>query len=161
MTPVLVVGLGNPILSDDGIGWRVAHQIRQQVRHSDGPPVHVVEACTGGLSLAELFIGYRRVIVIDAMMTAGGIPGTVYRLKLADLPGTLNTSSTHDTNLITALQVIRRSGAAVPADGDIDIIAVEAQDVWTFAEQCTPAVEEAVPRAATMVLQTLNQTSFS
>jgi hydrogenase maturation protease len=157
----LVVGLGNPILTDDGIGWRVAQKIREELcGFSSGGPsaeafVHVVEASVGGLALAELLIGYRRAIVIDAIMARESIPGTVYRLKLTDLPGTLNTASTHDTNLITALHALRRFGAEVPADEAVDIIAVEAQDVTTFADACTPAVSASIPIAVSAVMHLL------
>jgi hydrogenase maturation protease len=117
----------------------------------------VVEASVGGLSLAELLIGYRRAIVIDAIMARESVPGTVYRLKLIDLPGTLNTASTHDTNLITALYALRRFGAEVPADEAVDIIAVEAQDVTTFSEVCTPAVAASIPIAVSAVMQLLRR----
>jgi hydrogenase maturation protease len=157
----LVVGLGNPILSDDGIGWRVAQRVREQLSEcvSDSPSVgssvRVVEASVGGLSLAELLVGYRRAVVIDAIMSREHAPGTVYCLKLTDLPGTLNTASAHDTNLITALHALRRFGAEVPADEAVDVVAVEAQDVTTFAEECTPVVAASIPVAASAVMQLL------
>jgi len=156
MGDTLIIGLGNPILSDDGIGWRVAHavRVRMQALGIDGT-VEIREACVGGLSLAELLVDYRRAIVIDAIMTEGGIPGTVYHLKLADLPGTLNMASAHDTNFATALRALRRFGAMVPTDDHIEIIAIEAQDVWTFDERCTPAVEANISQAVSAVMQLL------
>jgi len=117
----------------------------------------VIEASVGGLSLAELLIGYRRAIVIDAIMSRKYVPGTVSRLRLIDLPGTLNIASTHDTNLITALHALRRFGADVPNDEAVDIVAVEAQDVTTFAEECTPAVAASIPVAASAVMELLRR----
>jgi len=157
---IVVIGLGNPILSDDGIGWRVVQQVRRLLASQPGSLVNrssvtVIEACVGGLSLAEMMIGYRRAIIVDATLTAGGVPGTVYQLKLADLPGTLNTASTHDTNLTTALQALRRFGACVPADEAVEIVAIEAADVWTFAEACTARVECSIPIAAEIVFRSL------
>ncbi len=152
---ILVVGLGNPILSDDGIGWRVTQYVRERLLDDPRPAVRVVEASLGGLALAELLIDYPRAIIVDAIMTRGGVPGTVYHLKLSDLPGTLNTASAHDTNLSTALRALRRFGAVLPADDAIDVIAVEVQDVLTFAEQCCPAVEASIPTAGEAVLRLL------
>jgi hydrogenase maturation protease len=154
---ILVVGLGNPILTDDGVGWRVAQQLRatlldRRKGSRAGVSVDITEASVGGLSLAEMMVGYRRAIVIDSIMTSNGAPGTVYRLALDDLPGTLNTASAHDTNLITALEALRRFGAEVPKNGAIDIVAIEAQDVLTFSERCTPAVERSVPDAVSVVV---------
>ncbi|MBP8974214.1 MAG: hydrogenase maturation protease [Anaerolineae bacterium] len=156
----LVIGLGNPILSDDGVGWQVAEQVRQalegQRRNGSSlthDSVHVTEACVGGLSLAEMLIGYERAVIVDAIMTGNVPPGTVHELKLGDLPGTLNMASAHDTNLVTALRALRRYGARVPSDENIDIIAVEAQDVWTFREGCTPEVQGGLAEAVALVLR--------
>jgi hydrogenase maturation protease len=157
--PTLIIGLGNPILTDDAIGWRVAHAIREALQEkSDNlltAPVEITEACVGGLSLAELMIGYHRAIVIDAIMTRGGVPGTVYHLGLSDLPGTLNSASTHDTNLVTALEALRRFRAVVPTNNAVDIVAIEVENVLTFSEECTPAVEESIPSAVEAVLRLL------
>lgn len=148
---LLIIGLGNPILTDDAVGWRVAHALRETLRAKDNgslsTSVEIIEACLGGLSLAEMMVDYTRAIVIDAIMTRDGIPGTIYQLKLTDLPGTLNTASAHDTNLATALHTLRRFGAVVPADSAVDIIAVEAQEVMSFSETCTPAVEASIASA--------------
>lgn len=155
---ILVVGLGNPILSDDGIGWRVAAQVRELLQGGDKPvgmAVDIKELAVGGLSLAETLIGYRRVIIIDAIMTVNGVPGTVYQLKLADLPDTLNMASAHDTNLTTAMRTLRRYGAKLPAEDAFDIVAVEAQVVLEFSEQCTPEVEASVPEATALVMRLL------
>ncbi len=156
---VIVVGLGNPILSDDGVGWRVAHEVRESladsVELSARVNVNVIEACVGGLSLVELLVGYDRAVVVDAILTEGGIPGTVHQFDLDDLPGTLNTASAHDTNFATALRALRRFGADLPDNRAISIVAVEAMDVWTFAEVCTPAVEAAIPVATAAVMRSV------
>jgi len=156
----LIVGLGNPILCDDGIGWLVAERVRQalseQVRDGSPPAsssVEVTEASVGGLSLAEMLVGYERAIIVDAIMTGQMPPGSVYHLRIRDLPGTLNTASAHDTNLVTALQTLRRHGVALPPDERIDVVAIEVKDVWTFSETCTPEVLAAVNKAAKLVLE--------
>ncbi|NDJ76168.1 MAG: hydrogenase maturation protease [Chloroflexi bacterium] len=149
----IVIGLGNPILTDDAIGWRVADVVRNAL--APDLQVDIVQVCLGGLSLAEMLVDYHRAIIIDAIMTRDGQPGTVYHLHLTDLPGTLNSASAHDTNLTTALNALRRLGAVVPADGAIEFVAIEAQDVLTFSETCTPAVEASIPSAANTVLRLL------
>ncbi len=152
---LLVIGLGNPILTDDAVGWRVAASLRERLSHNKAliASVEIIEASLGGLSLAELMVDYSHAIVIDAIMTRDGVPGTVYTLKLTDLPGTLNTASAHDTNLVTALGTLRRFGAVVPDDSAIDIVAIEADEVMTFSESCTPAVETSIPLATDTAFQ--------
>jgi hydrogenase maturation protease len=154
----IVIGLGNPILSDDGVGWRVVQHLQAELEtQPNSPPVHIVEACVGGLSLAELLVGFRRAVIVDAIMTGNVAPGTVLTLGLSDLPGTLNSASAHDTNLTTALRALRRFGADLPPDEAIGIVAIEAQDVWTFSETCTPPVEQSIPVAVAAVWSLLQR----
>lgn len=76
MEKTLVLGLGNPILSDDGVGLRVAAGLEGRL----GEGVTVIEASLAGLDLLELLSGYDRAIIIDAIQTEGGQPGRIYRL---------------------------------------------------------------------------------
>ncbi len=139
----LVVGLGNPILSDDAVGLHVAAALRPIL--AAWADVDVAEDEWGGLRLMERLAGYDRAVIVDAMRT-GAPPGTVRRLTPDDLP-TCHSSSSHDTSLPVALEVGRRAGARLPETGDITLVGIEALDVLTFAEQLTPDVAAAVPRA--------------
>jgi hydrogenase maturation protease len=150
----LVIGLGNPILKDDGVGIWTARRVRKML--PPGAEVDVVEVSVGGLALMEAMVGYQRVVLIDAIMTADGQPGQVYQLGLRDLPETLNTRSAHDADLRTALRVGRQLGARLPADEDIHIVAIESSDVTTFGETPTPAVADAIPKAAQIALRLLS-----
>lgn len=150
----LVLGLGNPILTDDGVGVRVAEAVRAAL-----PPdadVEVCEVSVGGLRLMERMLGYRRVILVDALQPGDGVPGTVRRLTLADLAAmsaTQHSTCAHDVSLITALETARRMGLAVP--DEIVIYGVAVQDVLNFGDEPTPAVAAAIPRVVTAVLAEL------
>lgn len=160
----LVLGLGNPILGDDGVGWRVVEEIQRTVRSPDfrGGRAETAEAVTtslefdcialGGLALMERLIGYDRAIIVDAISTRDGVPGTVYRLTLDDLP-TRNAGSAHDASLKIALELGRRLGAALPQE--VVIIGIEAASVLDFAESLSPQVAASVGRAAAAVLAEL------
>jgi len=155
----VVIGIGNPILSDDGIGWRVAEQVEAALRaHGDSlvaGRVDVRRMCLGGLALAEMLVGYEGAVVIDAILTGSAGPGTVHRFGISDLPATLNTASSHDLTLAGALATLRRLGAPLPPDDRIRVIAIEAEDVWTFGETCTPRVARSMARAVQAVLDEL------
>ena len=144
----IILGIGNPILSDDGVGNRVAHALEGR---PVGPEATVAETNAAGLNLLDLLVGYDRAIIVDAIQTRGGQPGQVYRLSLDDLPSTLHTASIHDTNLPTALELGRRLGMAVPRE--VVIFAIEVADVTTFSEQCTPEVEQSIPKVVDMVIE--------
>lgn len=148
----LILGLGNSILSDDGVGPRVARELEDKV---DRESVTVMETGLSGLSLLDLLVGYDRAIIVDAIQTVGGKAGQIRRLDLEALDSTRHSVSPHDVNLATALELGRRLGLALPKD--ISIFAVEAEDVSNFGEECTPAVRRAIPVCAEMVLDELGR----
>jgi hydrogenase maturation protease len=146
----LVLGLGNPILSDDGVGIRVVHEVEKNL--SD-PQVAVSGTSAAGLSLLDCILGYDKVIIIDAIQTKEGKAGWVYRMKPEDFSFAKGLSSPHQINLVTALELGKMLSLAVPKE--ITVFAIEAKDITTFSEKCTPDVEKAVPEVAKMVLEDL------
>ena len=149
---MLVLGLGNPILTDDGVG---IHVVRAVAARWSGDGVDFQEACVGGLRLLEVIAGYERLILVDAIQTPDGAPGQIHRLSTDDLHKSLHAGSTHDLSFQGALAWGRQIGMALPPDDAITIIAVEAEDVLTFGEMLTPAVAAALPDAAEVVLAEL------
>jgi hydrogenase maturation protease len=153
MTSTLIIGLGNPLLRDDAVGLRVARQVAAALGGRED--VEVVEEACGGLRLMERMVGFDRAILIDALRS-GRPPGTVLTLDPRDMH-TQHSASSHDVSLPTALALGRRTGARLPADDQLSVIAIEAEDVETFGEEMTAAVEAAVPHAAARVLTVLDQ----
>ena len=150
----LVLGLGNPILGDDGIGVRIAEQLQRAL--PEEADVDVSGACVGGLTLMERMVGYDNVILIDALCLDRPHPGVVHRMQLADLrtmSATQHIASAHDTNLLTALDAGRRMSLPLPQD--VTIFAIEAENVIDFGEELTPAVAEAIPEVVQAVLSEL------
>ena len=120
---------------------------------ADRADVEVSEDYWGGLRLMERMVGFDRAIVIDAMQT-GATPGTIRRLAPGSMP-TQRSASAHDVNLPTALALGREAGAHLPPDDQILLVGIEAEDILTFGEHCTPAVQAAVPQAVQDVLEAL------
>lgn len=152
----LVIGLGNPILGDDGVGWKVVEAIsNQQSTISIGIETDCLSI--GGLSLMERLVGYERAVIVDAIQTGQNPIGTVRRFRLEELPprGSGHTASTHDTDLLSALQVGRSLGVILPAE--ILVVGIEAKNVYDFTEEMTPAVVTAIPQAIQMVLDILEE----
>lgn len=150
---VLVIGLGNPILGDDGVGWKIAEEVASRLGTRD--EVEVDCLAVGGLSLMERMLGYDRVILIDSIETGKYADGAVTTVSLDDLqnPGLGHSASAHDASLATALETARLMGASTPSR--VDIVAVEARTGLDFTEQLSPSIALAVPVAAKMVLEML------
>lgn len=147
----LILGLGNPLLRDDGVGLEVASKLKSILANEPGIEVGLDH--WGGLRLMERMVGYDRAIVIDAIRT-GAPPGTIHVLSPTDTP-TQRSASAHDVNLATALEFGRQAGAELPEPEQITLIGVEAEDIFTFDESLTAKVEAAVPQAIDAVLQRL------
>jgi hydrogenase maturation protease len=149
----LILGLGNPLVTDDSVGLRVAAELKLALEGRDD--VDVDEDYWGGLRLMERMAGYARAIVIDAIQT-GAPPGTIHQLSVDSIP-TQRSASAHDVNLPTALALGRQAGVELPADDAILLVGVEADDILTFGEHCTPAVEAAIPLVVRGVLEALDR----
>ncbi len=152
----LVLGLGNPILTDDGVGIEVVRALKPRV---DDPQVTLHESSLGGLNLLDILVGYDRAIIVDAIQTRDGTTGDVYHLSSDDFEPCLHVSCAHDVDFATALELGRKIGLRLPRD--ITIVAVEVQDVTTFGEKCTPVVQVAISTAVDMVLQELESAAYA
>jgi hydrogenase maturation protease len=155
----LVVGLGNPILGDDGVGWRVAEEVDrclgQSAINNQQSAIEIDCVALGGLSLMERMVGYERAIVIDSIGTGQHAPGAVYHFDLDDLydPTSGHTTAAHDMSLMTAMKMGRSLGAALPQC--VTVVAVESPYTHDFTEKLTPPVQAAVPVAARIVIDLL------
>ncbi len=148
---VLVLGLGNPILGDDGLGLRVADLLRSRLAHGSG--IEVDEEHRGGLRLLERLLGSDAAVIVDAIVTGRHPPGTILRFGPGDMP-TQHSASGHDVNLPTALRLGISMGLHVPKE--VRIVAVEAESVLDFRDDCTAAVTAALPAAAEAVIEEVN-----
>jgi hydrogenase maturation protease len=157
----LVVGLGNPILTDDGVGVKVAYRLSEILPSHLRSETTVTEASVGGLRLMELMINYDRAIIIDALIQPeGNQPGKIRRMTLDDLKKispTQHSASAHNTTLVTALETGKQLGFTLPEE--VIIYAIEVENVLDFSERPTDAVADVIPKVTNAVLAEL--TMFS
>ncbi len=157
--PVLILGLGNPLLGDDAVGWHVIEKLAP--RYENTQDVEVGCHPGGGLSLMERLVGYDRAILIDAIASGKDPTGSVRCFQLEDVsnPAAGHLSSSHDTTLQNALEAGRAMSVHLPRQ--VQVIAIESQRVSDFTESLSSSVAEAVPRAAQIVEQTLKEWGLS
>jgi hydrogenase maturation protease len=162
MTPelekqILVAGVGNAWLQDDAFGGTCARRLEER-----GVPsgVTVMDFGTGGLDLAyEIMRGYDALILLDASRQ-GGEPGTLYVIEpsMDDLAG----SSIEDGDVINPhgmdpQTVLRFVGAIGGFSGRVVVIGCEPGEVDEVGLGLTPAVEDVVERALTLVTETIDE----
>jgi len=160
----LIIGLGNPILGDDGVGWKVVEEIDQRLKIKDSRESLILNhqsldldcAAVGGITLMESLIGYDRAIIVDAVIAHQPV-GSVSIFRLDELPdhSTLHTSSAHDASLQTAIAAGKAIGAHLP--DEVIVVGIEAEKIYDFSEELSPEVQAAVPRAADEVLMLLER----
>jgi hydrogenase maturation protease len=143
----LILGIGNTVLTDDGVGCRVVQRLKKRLRgRSD---ITVKETSLSGLSLLDELTGYERLIIVDAIQTKGGKPGDIYKLSPSDFK-VGRMAVIHDLGLFSTLELGRKLEMDMPCE--VIIFAIEAKDMATFSEKLSPEVEQAIPRAVDMVL---------
>ncbi|MBN1866481.1 hydrogenase maturation protease [Candidatus Sumerlaeota bacterium] len=153
----LVLGMGNPILSDDAVGIRLARDLK--ARLGELPNLFFCEECSvGGLNLLDHISGYDRLVVLDSIQTRGGEPGAWYYFDATRLRDSQNVNNIHDVNFSTALELGRRLGHHLPDDSDIHIFAVEVEDNVTFSETMTDVLEARYPECLEEILQAVRET---
>lgn len=142
----LVLGLGNTILSDDGVGIHVARLIKEKL-----PDIDVIEASAAGFRVVDEIIGYDKLILVDSIRTKNGQPGTYYKLGIEEFKSTLHHSSPHDMDMFSALELMKKHDADLPQE--IIIYAIEVEDIFTFSEQCTEKVAEVIPEITSIIIK--------
>ena len=142
----LILGVGNPIVTDDGAGIKIARKIREL-----NPDLEVMETSDAGLALLDLIVGYERLLIIDSIKTMQGEPGELYKLGMEDLKPCMDLSSSHGLDLATVFEIGKRMGYEMPRS--VRIYALEITDNTTFGEECTKEVEESIPTAVRKIIE--------
>lgn len=147
----LVIGIGNLLRSDDGAGLHILNALGKEQISDD----IALRECATGFDILNEIIGCEKVIIIDAI-THGGKPGTLYLLSPEELreKPTLHTFSSHEADFLSMLELGKKLyPEKMPQD--IVIVAIEAEDVTTISDKCTPQVEKAIPNAVETIKRLL------
>ena len=134
----LILGFGNPILTDDAVGIRIAEELEGEF-----PDITVEATSEAGLSILDEVTGYDKLVIIDSIKTGKGKPGELYKLTLEDLKPRSDFSSSHGLDIATAFKLGEKLGYPMPRE--VSIYAVEVKDNTTFGEECTPELKRSIP----------------
>ena len=155
MQRVLILGLGNPLMGDDGIGVRVAEEL-SSLELPDG--VTVVEGGTAGLSLLGLMQGQQRVIIVDAV-DMGRSPGRLVRFTPSEarFQATEGPLSLHQ---IGFGEVLALAEALEVAPAELVIIGIQPSRI-EGGVGLSPEVQGAIPQIIRIILDELDATGIS
>ena len=144
----LVLGLGNELYGDDGVGIHVVRRFKQNIEKNatfikGRRNIDFLECSLTGLALLDVIVGYDTLVIIDTIKSSTPEAGKICLLDGADLrhiPG----PSPHYVSIPQMIEMGQKLGLKVPMQ--IKIIAVEAKDMYNLGEGLTPEMEKAVPR---------------
>lgn len=137
---LLVLGLGNDILTDDAIGLHVVHALQREL--AGQPSFDIRETTEMGLALLDFITGYRAVVIVDSIQTGKAPPGFLHELDAAAL-GQLTGRTPHFVGVNETLALGRQLGLAMPEH--VTIFAIEVEDPFTLGTALTPALQAALP----------------
>jgi hydrogenase maturation protease len=145
---ILILGVGNLLLSDEGVGVHVARKLMEM----DFPPqVRVVEGGTDGFGLMHVLLDADRLILVDAVK-GGGPPGSIYRFEVEDCPPFPDVFKT-SVHQISILEVINLSGL-IGSTPRTTVIGVEPKHL-EMGMELSPEIEAKVPKVIHLIREEL------
>ncbi len=149
----IVLGVGNQILGDDGVGIHIINELKKQIQ---SPNITVDEAVTGGMSLLELILGYDKAIIVDAVKTKNEEDGEVKRIPLNNF-STMHSCNPHDVTLNEAIEMAKKMGEdRIPKE--IIVVGVMMKEIpCEFGEKLSDKIAAAVPKAVNMTLNEIKK----
>ncbi len=135
----IVLGVGNLLLRDEGVG---IHAVKALADYEFPPDVEVIDGATAGCDLLPLISGAERVVIVDAL-EGGEPPGAVYRLTPQDFeqPASASTISLHEIGIIDVLRMLELMDGCIPP---VVIIGVEPGKIEVGLD-LTPEVAASLP----------------
>ena len=149
----IVVGVGNPILGDDGVGIHVANQLKKTIVDSD---IKIDEATTGGMNLLDIIKGYDKAVIVDAVKSNNGEHGKVKRILISGF-NTMHSCNPHDVSLMEAIEMAKKLGERqIPKE--IVVIGIMMKNTpCEFSEKLSNEIANAVPKAVEMILNEIKK----
>ena len=147
MNKTLILALGSEILTDDGIGLRIADDLKKELTFQHEPKlkhrIDFASALTGSPDLLEIIEGYNTLVIIDAIKTKNGNPGDVYHYSLENYKETFHLENIHDISFPDTLKLGKRIGLKIPEN--VKILAIEISDNLTFGNSLSEILTKKYP----------------
>lgn len=148
--PILVLGLGNVLMRDDGVGLSILDEVRE--RAPAGEDVEFMDGGTQGLALLGRIAGRRALLILDAI-ALGAEPGALHRIEDPFSVAPPRATSAHEANAGELLRAAVLLGDLPPR---VVLIGIEPVDT-TLAVGLTPSVAAAVPAAVNLAVEVLTE----
>jgi len=144
----LVLGLGNELYGDDGVGIHVVRKLKQELKKrkenlSDLRDADFEECPLSGIALLDIIVGYETLIIVDTIKKQNPVSGRIHLIEgksLRSIPG----PSPHYVSLPQTLEIGKKLGLKVPSK--VKIIAVEAKNIYDLGEGLSEEMIKSIPK---------------
>jgi hydrogenase maturation protease len=147
----ILIGLGNPIMSDDGIGPLVSEKVHERI-----PDCDLDMSCAGGFDVVDRILGHRRAVIIDCMVSGKHQPGTVVRIDADSPTETLRAGHSHGINFLEAIDLARSCDAPVPAE--VIVYGIEVENPFSLGRDISESLREKLDRIVEEITHDLTDT---
>jgi len=144
--PVLVMGIGNILQSDDGVGVHVVNSIISGELSFQG--VEFIDGGTAGMDLLPLMIGRKKIVIVDALKVDDS-PGSIYRFPAERLYEKNDHFSLHDVGVKRIIDMLSLMGE----NPEVEIVGIVPEDIDTVNIGMSDPVKKAVDKAVEIVLE--------
>ncbi|MFQ6084028.1 MAG: hydrogenase maturation protease [Candidatus Aminicenantia bacterium] len=155
---ILVLGLGNTLFGDDGVGIHTVRKLKQEAVSRKAEDllsgIDLAETSVSGLALLDIVTGYDRLILIDTIKKENPEPGKIRLFDIKDLrhiPG----PSPHYVSFPQIFSLGKKAGLKMPSI--VKIIAIEAKNIYNLEEGLSVKVERAIPRVIDEIKKILSE----
>ena len=146
---ILILGIGNILLKDEGVGVKVIERLKRDYKFPSN--IELIDGGTAGFGLIDLLDGVEHLIIVDAVQ-GNDEPGSIYRFKFEDMPSSISKKfSPHQIGILETLILIKMLGK-IP---DTTIIAIQPKDCSNWGTELTPEIEDKIPNIVNLVINEL------
>ncbi len=142
----LILGLGNPILGDDAIGWMVAQKVYERVK---GAVVFLELASVGGIYILDILSGYNRVLIVDAAKTGKNKIGTLFQVEIRKEDIKPSFCMMHQIDIFQVLDMGMKLKLDMPEV--ISLYGIEVKNCQNYSEQISSCVKAAIPQIVNQI----------
>lgn len=145
----LILGIGNLLQKDDGVG---VHVIQYMQQHDISLPQHV-ELLDGGIAGFDLILHmnqFDKIMIVDAL-NVHDKPGSIYRFSGEHLVSKSPNVSLHELGIAEVLKVLKIQGS----DPDIEVIGIVPENIKDLDMTLSPSVAESVPKVVDLILESV------
>lgn len=147
MGKTLVLGIGNTIRGDDGVGIKISEALKGQL---DFSAVEIKQTHESGINLLDKIFGYEKVVIIDSIQSQGEMIGDIYRWNLLEKwPGA--SAMPYSLHNIGLAEILNLAYGLIDTPKEVIIYAVNTGDNDSFRDTMSLKIKRAIPKVVELV----------